>query len=259
MATIRIIGRRQGRQRRSPRALRAVGDDVDGPLDRTSELAAAATRRRRARPGGARRRDRPRGGRRRARRRLRRHPPVGLARLDVLAPHPRRASMHPLVPLPNAEVGAERLLGGVTLAVAGDPLAAELGTRLGARLVEVADEDRACVPRGRLRRGEPRRRAARPGRAHRRDGRPRRSTRSSASPAPRSTTSPRSGRAPRSPGPRRAATGRRSRDTSTRSTPPSAPVTAQASRSRSSWRHAAPRCPLTVTDAAAVGALDASR
>ena len=40
------------------------------------------------------------------------------------SPHPRRASLHPLVPLPNAEIGADRLLGGVTLAVAGDPVAA---------------------------------------------------------------------------------------------------------------------------------------
>ena len=62
----------------------------------------------------------------------------------MLAPHPRRASLHPLVPLPNADVGAARLLGGVTLAVAGDPVAAAIGARLGARLVKVADEDRAA-------------------------------------------------------------------------------------------------------------------
>jgi predicted short-subunit dehydrogenase-like oxidoreductase (DUF2520 family) len=64
--------------------------------------------------------------------------------LDVLAPHPRRGSLHPLVPLPNAEVGARRLLDSVTLAVAGDPLVRELGASLGARLVEVADDDRAA-------------------------------------------------------------------------------------------------------------------
>src|SRR5580698_1439648 len=29
--------------------------------------------------------------------------------LDALAPHPRRAAVHPLVPLPNGEVGAARL------------------------------------------------------------------------------------------------------------------------------------------------------
>lgn len=70
---------------------------------------------------------------------------------DVLVPHPRRASMHPLVPLPNAQVGATRLRDGVTIAVAGDALAAELGQSLGARLVEIADADRpayhaaACI------------------------------------------------------------------------------------------------------------------
>jgi predicted short-subunit dehydrogenase-like oxidoreductase (DUF2520 family) len=63
--------------------------------------------------------------------------------LDVLAPHPRRASLHPLVPLPNADVGARRLRSGVTLAVAGDPVATALGESLGARLVVVADADRA--------------------------------------------------------------------------------------------------------------------
>lgn len=68
----------------------------------------------------------------------------GSLTLAVLDPHPRRASLHPLVPLPNAEVGAARLLGGVTLAVAGDPLAAELGRSLGARLVQVRDDDRAA-------------------------------------------------------------------------------------------------------------------
>jgi predicted short-subunit dehydrogenase-like oxidoreductase (DUF2520 family) len=70
---------------------------------------------------------------------------------DVLVPHPRRASMHPLVPLPNAEVGAARLRAGVTVAVAGDALAGELARSLGARLVELADADRpayhaaACI------------------------------------------------------------------------------------------------------------------
>jgi len=70
---------------------------------------------------------------------------------DVLVPHPRRAAMHPLVPLPNGEVGAQRLRSGVTLAVAGDVLAEHLGESLGARLVTVADADRpryhaaACV------------------------------------------------------------------------------------------------------------------
>ena len=63
--------------------------------------------------------------------------------LDVLAGHPRRAAMHPLVPLPTAELGATRLLSGVTFAVAGDPVARELAQSLSGTIVEVADEDRA--------------------------------------------------------------------------------------------------------------------
>jgi len=63
--------------------------------------------------------------------------------LDALAPHPRRAALHPLVPLPNAEVGASRLAAGVTFAVAGDPVARQMAESLGGRVVEVADADRA--------------------------------------------------------------------------------------------------------------------
>ena len=40
--------------------------------------------------------------------------------LEALAPHPLRGALHPLVPLPNGEVGAARLGSGVTFAVAGD-------------------------------------------------------------------------------------------------------------------------------------------
>jgi predicted short-subunit dehydrogenase-like oxidoreductase (DUF2520 family) len=143
MGTIRIIG--AGRAGTSlARALRTLGDDVDGPLGRDADLsiaargvdvlvlavpddelthvAAAVT------PDP--------------------HCCVlhlsGSLGLDVLAPHERTASLHPLVPLPNASVGAQRLLGGVTVAVAGDPAATELAQRLGARLVHVDDEDRAA-------------------------------------------------------------------------------------------------------------------
>jgi predicted short-subunit dehydrogenase-like oxidoreductase (DUF2520 family) len=63
--------------------------------------------------------------------------------LDVLAPHPHRASLHPLVPLPNPEIGAVRLRSGVTFAVAGDPVATTLAVALGGQPVEVADELRA--------------------------------------------------------------------------------------------------------------------
>ncbi len=68
----------------------------------------------------------------------------GSSGLDVLHPHPRRAALHPLVPLPNPAVGAERLTSGVTFAVAGDPVASEMARALGGRVVSVADEDRVA-------------------------------------------------------------------------------------------------------------------
>ena len=64
--------------------------------------------------------------------------------LDALAPHPLRATVHPLVPLPNGEVGAARLGSGVTFAVAGAPAGRDMVTSLGGRMVEVADGDRAA-------------------------------------------------------------------------------------------------------------------
>ncbi len=62
--------------------------------------------------------------------------------LDALAPHRRRAALHPLVPLPTPEIGAQRLVSGVTFAVAGDEVAREMAQALGGRAVEVADADR---------------------------------------------------------------------------------------------------------------------
>jgi predicted short-subunit dehydrogenase-like oxidoreductase (DUF2520 family) len=70
--------------------------------------------------------------------------------LDVLAPHPRRCSVHPLVALPSAEVGAARLRGA-WFAVAGDPWARAVVTALDGRPLEVPDEARplyhaaACI------------------------------------------------------------------------------------------------------------------
>jgi predicted short-subunit dehydrogenase-like oxidoreductase (DUF2520 family) len=64
--------------------------------------------------------------------------------LDALAPHPRRGALHPLVPLPNADVGAARLASGVTFAVSGEPVARHMALSLGGRVVEVADPDRAA-------------------------------------------------------------------------------------------------------------------
>jgi predicted short-subunit dehydrogenase-like oxidoreductase (DUF2520 family) len=64
--------------------------------------------------------------------------------LDVLEGHPRRGSLHPLVPLPTPEIGAERLRSGITFAVAGDPAARSVAEALGGNVVEVDDRDRAA-------------------------------------------------------------------------------------------------------------------
>ena len=67
---------------------------------------------------------------------------AGSLGLDVLAPHPRRAGIHPLVALPSSEVGARRLVDGAWFAVAGDPLARRVVADLGGHAFEVADEHR---------------------------------------------------------------------------------------------------------------------
>lgn len=63
--------------------------------------------------------------------------------LDVLAPHPRRASLHPLVTLPDPVIGALRLRGRPFFAVAGDQLATELALALQGQPIVVSDELRA--------------------------------------------------------------------------------------------------------------------
>lgn len=65
----------------------------------------------------------------------------GASTLEVLAPHPRRASVHPLVALPDPVLGARRLIGA-WFAVAGDPIAERLVELLDGRLVEVHDDQR---------------------------------------------------------------------------------------------------------------------
>jgi predicted short-subunit dehydrogenase-like oxidoreductase (DUF2520 family) len=69
---------------------------------------------------------------------------AGSLGLDVLTPHVRTASVHPLASLPTPEVGAERLRAGAWFAVAGDAMAAEVVAALGGRAVEVPDEQRAA-------------------------------------------------------------------------------------------------------------------
>jgi predicted short-subunit dehydrogenase-like oxidoreductase (DUF2520 family) len=68
---------------------------------------------------------------------------AGSLGLDALAPHHRRAAVHPLVSLPNEAVGADRLLGGAWFAVAGDAIATQLVAALGGRSFTVEDRDRA--------------------------------------------------------------------------------------------------------------------
>lgn len=69
---------------------------------------------------------------------------AGSLGLDVLVPHRRRASIHPLVSLPTPEVGASRLRDTAWFAVAGDPIATAVVAALGGHAVEVADEQRAA-------------------------------------------------------------------------------------------------------------------
>ncbi len=67
---------------------------------------------------------------------------AGSLGLEVLEGHERRAAVHPLVAMPEPEVGAERLVAGSWFAVAGDPLATDLVDALGGRWFVIADEHR---------------------------------------------------------------------------------------------------------------------
>ncbi len=68
---------------------------------------------------------------------------AGSLGLNVLAPHRCRGALHPLVALPSAEIGAQRLRSGCWFAVAGDPLMSQVVADLGGRFFEVAETDRA--------------------------------------------------------------------------------------------------------------------
>jgi predicted short-subunit dehydrogenase-like oxidoreductase (DUF2520 family) len=67
---------------------------------------------------------------------------AGSVGLDALAPHERRAALHPLVALPNADLGADRLRGA-WFATAGDPLVQRVVAALGGRQFAVDDVHRA--------------------------------------------------------------------------------------------------------------------
>ena len=66
----------------------------------------------------------------------------GVKGLDVLAPHRRRGSVHPLMSLPDAVTGAGRLRQGGVFAVAGDPIATAVVRALGGQPVTIDDGQR---------------------------------------------------------------------------------------------------------------------
>jgi len=63
---------------------------------------------------------------------------------DALAPHPRRAALHPLVSLPDSRRGAERLAARAWFAIAGDDGVRQAVTDLRGRAFVVQDEHRAA-------------------------------------------------------------------------------------------------------------------
>jgi len=65
---------------------------------------------------------------------------AGSRTLEVLAPHPRVGSLHPLMALPSGS-DAERLLGA-TYCVAGDDLVADVARSLGGRVITLRDDQR---------------------------------------------------------------------------------------------------------------------
>jgi predicted short-subunit dehydrogenase-like oxidoreductase (DUF2520 family) len=67
---------------------------------------------------------------------------AGALGLDVLGRHPRVGALHPLVALPDVELGAARLADGAWFAVAGDPLVEQAVADLGGHAFTVADVDR---------------------------------------------------------------------------------------------------------------------
>jgi predicted short-subunit dehydrogenase-like oxidoreductase (DUF2520 family) len=69
---------------------------------------------------------------------------AGSLGLDVLAGHRKTGSLHPLLALPNVELGAQRLTSHAWFAVAGDPLVTEAVVALGGRALTVDDDHRAA-------------------------------------------------------------------------------------------------------------------
>jgi predicted short-subunit dehydrogenase-like oxidoreductase (DUF2520 family) len=67
---------------------------------------------------------------------------AGSRGLDILATHPRVGSLHPLLTMPDATLGAERLRGGV-FCVEGDALLEGVVASLGGRVIKVPSDLRA--------------------------------------------------------------------------------------------------------------------
>ncbi|NNN22425.1 MAG: DUF2520 domain-containing protein [Acidimicrobiales bacterium] len=72
----------------------------------------------------------------------------GSLTLSALEPHLRKASLHPLCALPSPEIGAERLLSGVAMAVSGDPQVLSIAKSLKGNAFEVSDEFRTLYHAG---------------------------------------------------------------------------------------------------------------
>jgi len=73
---------------------------------------------------------------------------AGSLTLEPLVAHARRGSVHPLMALPDAEVGAARLLDSCRFAVAGDPAATQVAEALGGQAFTVEDEHRQLYHAG---------------------------------------------------------------------------------------------------------------
>ncbi len=142
MTTVRIIG--PGRAGRSfAAALTAVGVEVRGPLGRDDDVSSAAAGvgvlllavpdQQIAIVAAA---VRP------VRSTVVAHCSGALG-LDVLAPHERVATLHPLVTLPDPAVGAARLGSGCYFALAGDRAVTDLVAALGGHSLQIAPDARA--------------------------------------------------------------------------------------------------------------------
>lgn len=69
---------------------------------------------------------------------------AGSLGVDVLAGHRRRAVLHPLASLPDPTVGGARLRDGITFAIAGDAMVAEVVASLGGTAVVVDETQRSA-------------------------------------------------------------------------------------------------------------------